>query len=607
LDEVVKLAFLTQEWSDFKAFRGNHELRWDNPGLNFLCSDNLAERGLTANGCGKSSIFDAWCWCLFGRTPHNLRNTDVSPWGGGGKPIVMNHFTIDGAQHWVERTPGRLICDDKEISQDQLHEMIGFELELAVNAILLAQDKDLFFDLEPKSKLGVFSGALGLERWDNRSAAASELTKVAAAEAELQRSELRSHTQNIEALDGLLTEAKADAEKWAFASRARERDTQGRRELLKARLETQETALGGAKLRLDSAGTEAKSLRAEIMKLTKEEHRAAMAVDKAVNDEGYAKQSLAAVDKELKELAKAKTCPTCGQPIKPANLAKHKAELETKRAAIAALVETGVDPKLRKAQDFYNQKLAQAEAHLRGFEEREEAAEAEVDRRTPEVAQIKAHLAQLAQAVEEVNPYTRTIQDLTAKIKQAHADLHSCKITLEEAERKTERKRYWIKGFRDLKLELITDVLQDFELTTNGMIEEVGLRDWEINYDIEQETKAGTMIRAINVGIKSPSSRKAVRWESWSGGERQRLKLIGTLALSDTLLAAAGIETNLEILDEPASYWSTEGIADMIVFLAERARAQNKSIYLVEHSAVESSHFARTLKIVRDGKGAYIE
>ena len=97
-----------------------------------------------------------------------------------------------------------------------------------------------------------------------------------------------------------------------------------------------------------------------------------------------------------------------------------------------------------------------------------------------------------------------------------------------------------------------------------------------------------------------------MKWESWSGGERQRLKLVGTLALSDVLLSKAGVAANLEILDEPALYWSAAGVHDLCAFLSDRARETKRSIFFVEHSASESAHFSKVVTVVKDRKGAYI-
>src|SRR4029077_19584673 len=122
------------------------------------------------------------------------------------------------------------------------------------------------------------------------------------------------------------------------------------------------------------------------------------------------------------------------------------------------------------------------------------------------------------------------------------------------------------------QLYVITEVLQELEFVSNAMLADVGLEDWQIKFSIEKETQAGTLQSGLHVTILSPSNDKPVRWKCWSGGEGQRLRLVGALALSDVLLNHAGITTNLEVLDEPTSHLSQEGVRDLLPFLAERAR-----------------------------------
>jgi len=72
-------------------------------------------------------------------------------------------------------------------------------------------------------------------------------------------------------------------------------------------------------------------------------------------------------------------------------------------------------------------------------------------------------------------------------------------------------------------------------------------------------------------------------------------------------LAHVGVETNLEVLDEPAVYWSGEGVQELCDFLAIRARERDKTIFYIEHQAVESTSFSEVITVVKDKDGAYIK
>ncbi len=608
----MRIDFHTQHMCDFKAFSGKHVIHWDIPGLTFIRGENQRTKELTANGASKSSLFDAWCWCLFGRTPAGLRNPDVIPWNKSGNPSISNLVTIDGKEHVIKRVvgPNRLTFDDKDIDQDKLEEILGFNFVMATNTILLAQDQDLFFDLAPKDKMALFSDTLQLDRWDERSAVAHDKTNAAeidATRAEQDRDIALAASNEVEQL---LEEAKAAAETWAASRRVAKRDDTTKISDVQKYFDTIQQKLDEASLREDGAMVELGSLRKEESKLCQE-------LQQAHVDEGIvelrlrkAKREVATCQAEIAKLAHAKTCPTCGQSVQPADLSKHKLELSQRLRALEKDLEAGVPVKLTAAVSTLEKRLESTRSYIKGFSDKMMAAGDAVNRLRPDVERARAQLVEMRKSLaidqNETNPHQATIKGLQARLVKLDEDRAMAEQSLATARQKAERYKFWVKGFKDIKLQLIEEVLHELEIVTNGMLEDVGLVGWEMRYDIERETKSGTLQRALHVEIQSPDSHGFVRWESWSGGERQRLKLIGTLALSDVLLARAGVQTNLEILDEPATFWSAEGVQDLCAFLSARAKETNRSIYFVEHQAAQSAHFSHVITVVKDKQGAFI-
>lgn len=606
----MNVNFLEEGLEDFKAFSGKHKFALDLPGVTFVRGDNLVAKRLYANGAAKSTLWDGLCWCLFGRTVGNLRNPDVVPWNESGNPRVTIELKTD-AIHTITRAvnPNKLLLDDEEVTQVEIDALLGMNYDLFTNTILLAQGQPLFFDLSPKDKMDLFSNTLQLERWDIRSKAAD----AAACDAEADLSDLESEKRSNEAalieVDGFITATKAQAEAWVAEHRKVTRDSAARRKQLEVEFEKKDKQLSGAILKADGAATELDSLNRDYQKLQSELTKLQGTLTKAeIRLEG-AKAQLEQLRAALSDLNKARSCPTCGQPVRPANLAKHKVHLEEMLHGFEATVKEGLPPKLVSAEAVLQKRLTSSEQYAQSFQATLIVAEHEKARLQPEVATLRAQIQELQRAskVEEANPHTEQLATLQGRRKELLADKASIAKDIAEASRRAERNKFWVKGFKDIKLQLIIDVLDELDLVTNSMLEEVGLVDWKIQYGVERETKSGTVQRALNVQINSPESKGWVKWESWSGGEKQRLRLIGALALSDVLLAHAGVQTNLEILDEPALYWSTEGVQELCAFLAERARQTKRSIFYIEHQAVESTHFAKVLTVVRDSKGAFIE
>src|SRR5678815_1215025 len=87
----MDLAFSRIEIKQFKTIVD--EVFYFDPGLTFVRGRNKLEPLLGANGAGKSTIFDALSWCLYGRTVENLRNPDVAPWSEEAGTQVTVHFS----------------------------------------------------------------------------------------------------------------------------------------------------------------------------------------------------------------------------------------------------------------------------------------------------------------------------------------------------------------------------------------------------------------------------------------------------------------------------------------------------------------------------------
>lgn len=595
---------------DFKAFRGDHTIHFDCGGLVFVGGDNLVNPRLKANGAAKSSLWDAFCWCLTGVTPLGLHNPDIVPWRTGGKPSVTLSLQRDGKKYIIQRThaPNRLLLNDKETSQETIYDLIGMNLDLLVNTTLLAQGKPLFFDRKPEAKMQLFSDTLMLTRWDDYSEKASERTKLA--EQRLQR--LNEDKAVIEGtlneMAELLRLAKERAEGWAAEARVKAKAAAKRIAQLERDHEARNNQLGFAQLKLDGAETELASLEREAKKLANEIAGVSTTITRAEMVYEATQRQIKECREELEELNQAKTCPTCGQPIKPKNVSTHRDHLTTKLAKLEASATATVPRKLLNARRVLQERSANNESYISSFQTKADSAEAEISRLQPEVAALKAQLDECRRIAKEepVNPFTEQIKALQKKQRDLTTELAQLEKDVLIVSRKAERNRFWIKGFKELKLQLIDDVLEELGIVTAGMLEAVGLVDWEVRYDIERETKSGNIQRKLNIQINSPESDGFVRWESWSGSEKQRLKLVGALALSDVLLAQAGVETNLEILDEPAVYWSSEGIEELCIFLAERAKAQSKTIFYTEHNVVESTHFSDVITVVHDVEGSCI-
>jgi DNA repair exonuclease SbcCD ATPase subunit len=609
---MKRVDFEELEITNFKSFVGKTvSVRLDGDGVCYVRGKNLTNARCGSNGSGKTSIFDALCWCLYGRTPSLLRNPDIEPWYGKKETLVTLGFRIDKKSHTATRSthPNRLLLDGVEASQERIEELVGISFEVMISAMLLGQGRPLFFDLTPGKKMELFSDALQLDRWDRYSDEAAKCVKDFDADLtgfELYAAELNGSLDEVESLH---KEAKTASEVWAAKWRTQQRTKEDERKVLAADLEKQENLLASAILREEGASTELKAQQGALDKL-EDDYQVLKRQEARLNEELLQSEHRASdLEEALKELSAAKVCPTCGQAVKHADLADHRAELKAELKVLQARLVAGVPDKLTKALEVLTEKAQQASSYLQGFRGRADAAEAEIGRLRPLVVTLQTRLRQEREAAKaaEANPHLAQIKTLETRRAALKAGIKSIEVKVTNASRALERHKFWVKGFKDLKLQQLDLILDELYIVTNGMLSEIGLGDWEVHFALEKETKSGSIQRAINVRIASPESRGLVKWEVWSFGEGQRLRLIGALALADVLLNHAGVQPNLEIFDEPTQHMSGEGIQDVCDMLVERANVTGKSIFYVDHNAVESSQFQSVLTVVRDKDGSYIK
>lgn len=567
------------EITGFKAFVKPQLLDFAKlgPGLHFIRGRNKRAGRLGSNGAAKSTILDALAWCLFGQTCSGLRNTDVRPWRHKAHTQVSLSLKIDGKPYLIVRglNPNLLTINNEVAGTANVEKLVQLSVSTFSHAICLGQDMELFLDLRPQQKMAAFFEILpSLTRWSERAILAGRVTIELRERLELRKLNLARLESKIEQTGSLIEAYSRDGARWQAEQDAKLTEQDQAIAELKKQLSASQQAADRADLALDSAGLEAKALAAEIAGM-----QAPMA-------------DLRRWRAALAQVPKGATCPTCGQALKGTELARHKRRLETKIGALAAT----------------EARLQAATQALGAFQEKARVAEAELSLYRPKVAELEARIAaehNQAEVQKNVNnPYLSQVRDLKRKLANyqvGHADLTSraAKLTA-----RIERTHYWVKGFKDLQLYLIEEILAELELVTNSVLADLGLEDWTMSYVIEKETKAGTLQRGLAVLIRSPDTPRPVRWECYSGGERQRLRIAASLALSEVLLAHAGVVPSMIALDEPSHNLSDEGMEDLCAYLAERCRTLGQQCLLIDHLVNPSSHFATTIEVAKAPDGS---
>ncbi|MCI0553272.1 MAG: AAA family ATPase, partial [Anaerolineae bacterium] len=612
----MRLDFSSISIERFKSFDKRQTWKLvDEPGLYHVKGINDVEPHLGSNGSGKTSVWDALVWCLTGRTLSGLRGTDIQPWSGSGQTIVSLNVTTDGKDHDVVRTanPNSLKIDDKVVAQDAVDRLIGMTFDTIAHTLVFGQGQPLFPDLTPTEKLEVFSTALGLQRWEDRSGAASEKAKKIEAGVRSLESNLIALNEKGDTLEKLLKDTKVLFKTWneehelaLTVSDKNIRDAKSTWEKLEARYNKASTEY-------DVAMVEVKATKGEQEKILKEKaginHKLSLregVVERAMIE-------LSELREHLKSAKRTKRCPTCGQEV-DAEAAKfvHR-DLEAKIRSLESTVNnTSVAASamavLNEENEAYTHALRKAEKAEKDFQATADTHRLTMDRLAPRVGEAKAVVETLRKAKQNaenaVNPHRKQLESLKKQLREVTAEERRVENKLNDHRAWLERVQFWVKGFKDVRLYIMEEALDELEMVTNTNLEELGLVGWRFRYDVEKETRSGTIKRGINITILSPYNKGWVKWESWSGGESQRLRLASALALSEVLLSHAGIDPGMEVLDEPTRHLTKEGIKSLAPFLAARARDIKRRTYYTDHQAVDSKHFMGEIIVHKTSSGS---
>lgn len=571
------------EIQGFRSFAASNTLDFTTlaPGLYHVAGHNEVEPELEGNGAGKSSLFDAVFWTLYDRTSRGLRAGAVKNWhsklqcagivslvGAAGPMSVMRCWQPNALEVAVGK------ADAEPIAQAELERLLGMSPEAFLYACYFAQFTPSFADLKPAEQTELFTAALGLQIWEDASRTASDKTRNAELSLQTLRQELAGLVGQAEGL--LAHDHEAECKAW-------EKERRKRASEALAALREAEAAVERLRPSLERSYKGAMAFRAGREK-----------VEQAAQETAVAGHEERRLEKELATLQARdlKTCPTCGQPwtqkhiVAEIHLAKNRLENAVRNSD--ALL-TKHDELLRSLMQYRD-----AESDYGKKEVALGEATITADMLKKNVASIKA----------EKNPHEKAAKDAMERGELLAEAIEKATREIERRERNAEASRYWIKGFKELRLSIIRTSLEQLVVESNEALFQLGLQDWGIEFDVERENKTKGITKNFSIMVRAPHTKEAVPWEAWSGGESQRLRLSIAMGFANLLTSRMGVRPNFELWDEPSTWLAQAGIEDLLEVLAERAKRQQKIILLADHRALDFGGFAGTISVTKTAAGS---
>ena len=594
------------------------------PGLHFLWGRNEVNPRLGANACGKTRLWEALVWVIYGKTSAGLKAGDVANWDHGKNASVEFKYFVDGdpaleccvVRTWSPNTWGWSSWDGVvvDLAKDETNPLIA-DLRLSFNSflatVLMAQGEDMFPDLKPDKKAALFSEVMNLDRWltyaDNASKRASEFDRQCRT---LEKDLARLEGQLDQFDDQAIIDLSADWVKTRTDREAKLEDTYGKLLDDEARATAE---LSEAKLAEDrNQGLVAEWL--ENGKKAAAEATAAEAAERKVkNDLIAAEHEMKACAGHLEFLDAHRHCPTCQQdltgPQHDEQLKKAKKTLKFCEEHVDEL--RAREAKHRKATDKASATLEATNNRFADFHRALRLAETETKAARSVLATVSRDLDRLEDEAEklanEKNPYAEML-DQSAQRQQALAkDIRKTRRLLDDADAQYRLASYWVRGFKEIRLELIGEALTQLEIEVNSEVSNLGLVGWSLHFDVDRETKGGSVQRGFTVTVLSPHNSKPVPWEAWSGGEAQRLRVAAQCGLANLIRGNTGATIDLEVWDEPTAGMSPEGISDLLKALADRAAREQRQVWIVDHHSLSFGGFTGRAMVVKTKAGSVFE
>lgn len=599
-------------------------------GLILITGDNKIEPKLEGNGAGKSTIFESLTWLLFGKTSTNLKASNIVNWGSKKPCKVEFSFEENGIEYLVSRTqtPNLLTLNGKVITQEELEDVLKLNIRSFLYSIFISQFGNKFVDLLPNERMIVFTDIMEetLGRWSNYSDKSKMLRdKMSGLLADLDKKkstvEGKLQSINIEHLEEEFNDWDSDRNKKIsdYLDQATKKEQEkivflDKKLVLKSKLSLDTTDLDKEK---DSLVIEREEADKQLASLLLEE--------KSILKDIHSINAVMGVkENEIKELssleAKAR-CSFCKQNINKDILLQ---EISFLRDAIFLSIKENDENKVELAKT--QKKIKRIKEEIEEIDDDKKKLEEKISKEKEKKKSIETEILLLEKDINSVekeivginnkveilktdsNPFEELLKRSKEEFKIAKDSIKKIDSDIEKSRMRFEALDFFVKGFKDIKLMLTEEALQEFEISINNNIHRLGLgEDWNIELKIMDETKSGTIKKGFTVLVNSPLNNSSVPFECWSGGEAQRLRLAISFGLSDFIKSRRGIDWNWLILDEPSQFLSEKGIIQMIEILKEKSIDDKMKIFLIDHRKLPIfGEFDSFINVVKDINGSSI-
>jgi DNA repair exonuclease SbcCD ATPase subunit len=615
---------------------GNITLPLNKPGLILVTGINKDAPNADSNGSGKSLIFEAICWCLWGETVRGLSADEVVNTQAGKDCAVALTLT----EHDVTYTISRHRLDSRTKKPNDLVVTRNGSTLGASGMKTMQEVVDQIIGFDFTTFRAMMPGA-GVKVANMTDKAIKELLESLLQTEQLSQAhdESKAKLKTLESVISQHTNAITQSRQQLFSCAADISNLKNMRAQMEAsRLRTREghesriAALKAEILDFDKQISEEKSLTAEHFdyrtkanKLEQDiylEYIEPLKTALALKDEKIQEQNGEAAflqrqrDTAQANLNKAKNlgakCTSCFQSVSAEHSSAIYKELEAsieeltnKAKIIPARIALLKEEKRNLERDTMSvvtekrqrvEQLRFAEAAIKSKLDGLETAKKLRTRASSDLERVRGELQSLESEEFDFEAMIATKEKLASKLE---ATILEHQKAVEEAEHEARICSFWVSGFspsglRSFMLDYVTPILNDrakyyAELLTNGEL--------TVSFSTKSTLKSGQ--EKDKFAICCQQTHGADSYKGSSAGERARADLVIAMALGDLAQFRTAKQLPWRFLDEPFESIDRSG-TEAIVRLLNDQKTRYRTVFVVTHKPDFKELFSQQLTIVKE-------
>ncbi len=597
----MKFRFLKAE--NFLSL-GDVKLKLANRGVVLIMGENRDASGASSNGAGKSAIWDAMVWGLFGKTLRGITGDDVvnlkakknckvrlslKDDAGQDVKIIRYRKHKDGGNGLLLQVDGR-DCSRRTAAETQnlLNDLLGLDYETFTTAVIFGQQTLRFSSATDRSQKEIMERLLGTTQYQDACQIARDAMRKNDAVISLNEVNIKSKDEQIEQIEGQIQLVKEEKEK------RKELDVEGIKDSIKK-----------AKKKRSKLKEESLELEEKIDKVAKKQGAAEIEYEKAQDEVSELttfirndNADLDDIEEELKKIGKSKTCPKCKQKMSTSTSEEVIGESKKRR--------TFIEKRVKKAKVD----LEKANEHKTEKKEAYDKYEEQIDKLKNQKAKVVAEKKQLYQQIvdhEKEMEARKDREDSDEVLKGLFEQLEaakSAKARLIEEKAKTEEEikyqKFWVDGFgaSGLRSYLLDEVVPFLDERTKYYSEMLMDGAISIKFQTVSRLKSGELRDKFKVKVTNRNG--AIQYAGNSNGERQRIDLVVSMALQDLARTRSRCRTNLAIFDEVFEGLDEPG-CERVVQLLLKEQKRFGSCFVITHNETLAGHFSRRITVRKRG------